>query len=142
MPSEIRDAMDAIGEQARSAAQVIARTPTGPKNRALEAMARQIEGARDRILEAWLVNRLSIHEAVYRPSKNQLYFCDTVKGETGAVLNRALASLGAKRPSQRVQVDSLGAIYVGAKVELFPEELPVVAAALKLSGLKIATIDL
>ena len=52
MPSEIRDAMDAIGEQARSAAQVIARTPTGRKNRALEAMARQIEGARDRILEA------------------------------------------------------------------------------------------
>ncbi len=52
MPSEIRDAMDAIGEQARSAAQVIACTPTGPKNRALEAMARQIEGARDRILEA------------------------------------------------------------------------------------------
>ena len=52
MPSEIRDAMDAIGEQARGAAQVIARTPTGPKNRALEAMARQIEGARDRILEA------------------------------------------------------------------------------------------
>ena len=52
MPSEIRDAMDAIGEQARSAAQVIARTPTGLKNRALEAMARQIEGARDRILEA------------------------------------------------------------------------------------------
>ena len=52
MPSEIRDAMDAIGEQARSAGQVIARTPTGAKNRALEAMARQIEGARDRILEA------------------------------------------------------------------------------------------
>ena len=52
MPSEIRDAMDAIGEQARGAAQVIARTATGPKNRALEAMARQIEGARDRILEA------------------------------------------------------------------------------------------
>ena len=52
MPSEIRDAMDAIGEQARSAGQVIARTPTGAKNRALEAMARQIEGACDRILEA------------------------------------------------------------------------------------------
>ena len=52
MPSEIRDAMDAIGEQARSAAQVIARTPTGPKNRALQAMAQQIEGACDRILEA------------------------------------------------------------------------------------------
>ena len=98
--------------------------------------------SRDRILEAWLVNRLSIHEAVYRSSKNQLYFCDTVKGETGAVLNRALESLGAKRPSKRVQVDSLGAIYVGVKVEVFPEELPVVAAALKLSGLKIATIDL
>ena len=52
MPSEIRDAMDAIGEQARSAAQIIARTPTGPKNRALQAMAQQIEGACDRILEA------------------------------------------------------------------------------------------
>ena len=42
MPSEIRDAMDAIGEQARSAGQVIARTPTVAKNRALEAMVRQI----------------------------------------------------------------------------------------------------
>ena len=52
MPSEIRNAMNAIGERARSAAQVIACTPTGPKNRALQAMARQIEGARDRILEA------------------------------------------------------------------------------------------
>ena len=52
MPSEIRNAMNAIGERARSAAQVIACTPPGPKNRALQAMARQIEGARDRILEA------------------------------------------------------------------------------------------
>jgi len=31
---------------------------------------------------------------------------------------------------------------VGSKVDLFPDELPAVAAALKLTGLKIAKIDL
>lgn len=98
--------------------------------------------SRDRILEAWLVNRLSIHEAVYRPSTGQLYFCDTVNGDTGRVLSRTFESLKVKRSAQRVQVDSLGAIYVGSKVDLFPDELPVVAAALKLTGLKIAKIDL
>ncbi len=98
--------------------------------------------SRDRILEAWLVNRLSIHEAVYRPSTSQLYFCDTVNGDTGRVLARTFESLKVKRSAQRVQVDSLGAIYVGSKVDLFPDELPAVAAALKLTGLKIAKIDL
>ena len=49
---EIRDWMDNTGRDARAAAQVIARAPTGAKNRALQAMAQRIENDRKRILEA------------------------------------------------------------------------------------------
>ena len=44
--------MDNTGRDARAAAQVIARAPTGAKNRALQAMAQRIENDRKRILEA------------------------------------------------------------------------------------------
>jgi glutamate-5-semialdehyde dehydrogenase len=49
---EIRDWMDNTGRDARAAAQVIARAPTGAKNRALQAMAQRIENDREQILEA------------------------------------------------------------------------------------------
>ena len=49
---EIRDWMDNTGRNARAAAQVIARAPTGAKNRALQAMAQRIENDREQILEA------------------------------------------------------------------------------------------
>jgi len=49
---EIRDWMDNTGRNARAAAQVIARAPTGAKNRALQAMAQRIENDREQILKA------------------------------------------------------------------------------------------
>ena len=98
--------------------------------------------SRDRILEAWLVTRLSIDQAVYREGKNQLYFCDTARGETGDVIARSLKSMGVTRSPQRVQVDSLGAIYVGMKVVLHSEELPTVMVALKLEGIRVERVDL
>lgn len=49
---EIRDWMDNTGRDARAAAQVIARAPTGAKNRALQAMAQRIENDREQILKA------------------------------------------------------------------------------------------
>lgn len=52
IPQEIRESMDTTGQEARDAAQVIARAPTGTKNRALQAMAQRIENDRDRILES------------------------------------------------------------------------------------------
>ncbi|MEE3287338.1 MAG: glutamate-5-semialdehyde dehydrogenase [Pseudomonadota bacterium] len=44
--------MDNTGRNARAAAQVIARAPTGAKNRALQAMAQRIENDREQILKA------------------------------------------------------------------------------------------
>ena len=52
IPQEIRESMDTTGQEARDAAQVIARAPTGTKNRALQSMAQRIENDRDRILES------------------------------------------------------------------------------------------
>jgi glutamate-5-semialdehyde dehydrogenase len=49
---EIRESMDSTGRNARAAAQVIARAPTGVKNKALLAMAQRIEHDREQILEA------------------------------------------------------------------------------------------
>ncbi|MEO1847859.1 MAG: gamma-glutamyl-phosphate reductase, partial [Pseudomonadota bacterium] len=49
---EISDWMHKSGEAARSAARLVARASTGQKNAALEAMAKQILSARERIGEA------------------------------------------------------------------------------------------
>ncbi len=44
--------MERLGEAARAAATVMRRTPTGPKNAALLAMAKRLEAARDEVLAA------------------------------------------------------------------------------------------
>src|SRR5690554_5291510 len=44
--------MDGLGQSARAAATVMRRTPTGPKNAALLAMAKRLAAARDEVLAA------------------------------------------------------------------------------------------
>ena len=52
IPQRIREWMDTTGQEARDAAQVIARAPTGTKNRALWSIAQRIEIYRDRMMES------------------------------------------------------------------------------------------
>ena len=98
--------------------------------------------SRDRILEAWLVTRLSGDQAVYRTSNSQLYFCDPASGETSAVLRQVFLALKVSRRIERVGIDALGAIFVGMKVDIEPVELPVISAALRLSGIAVESLEL
>jgi len=98
--------------------------------------------SRDRIIESWLVNRLSVTQSVYRKSTHQLYFCDTTGRATSEAVLKSLSALKIQRVVEKVQVDSLGTIYIGSKVRIGTNELPVVAAALRLMGLEVIYVDL
>ena len=98
--------------------------------------------SRDRIIESWLVNRLSVTQSVYRKSTHQLYFCDTTGRATSVAVLKSLSALKIQRVVEKVQVDSLGTIYIGSKVRIGTNELPVVAAALRLMGLEVIYVDL
>ena len=98
--------------------------------------------SRDRIIESWLVNRLSVTQSVYRKSTRQLYFCDTTGRATSEAVLKSLSALEIQRVVEKVQVDSLGTIYIGSKVRIGTNELPVVAAALRLMGLEVIYVDL
>ncbi len=98
--------------------------------------------SRDRIIESWLVNRLSVTQSVYRKSTHQLYFCDTTGRATSEAVLKSLSALKTHRVVEKVQVDSLGTIYIGSKVRIGTNELPVVAAALRLMGLEVIYVDL
>ncbi|MBL6917934.1 hypothetical protein OAI74_01130 [Gammaproteobacteria bacterium] len=95
----------------------------------------------DRIIEAWLVNRLSVTQSIYRKSTHQLYFCDTTGGATSEAVLKSLLALKIQRGVEKVRVDSLGAIYVGSKIRIGTNELPVVTAALRLMGLEVIYVD-
>ena len=97
--------------------------------------------SRDRIIEAWLVTRLSIGQAFYRPGNNLLYFCDAANGETSDIVANTLSSLQSPRLLKPVRIDALGALFVGIKVIVKPGEFPVVNAALRLSDINVDSLE-
>lgn len=97
--------------------------------------------SRDRIIEAWVATRLSIHQAFYRPSNQLLYFCDTAKGDTSDIVGKTLLSLESPRPLEPVRIDALGALFVGIKVRVEPDEFVVVNTALRLSGISVDRLE-
>ncbi|MDP6551646.1 MAG: hypothetical protein QGH58_01845 [Arenicellales bacterium] len=97
--------------------------------------------SRDRILEAWMVTRLSSRQALYRPDNSRLYFCDSASGETSDIVAKTLSSLKSPRPLEPVRIDALGALFVGTKVLVKREEFSVVSTALRLSGITVDSLD-
>ena len=97
--------------------------------------------SRDRIIEAWVATRLSIHQAFYRPSNQLLYFCDTAEGDTSDIVGQTLLSLKSPRPLEPVRIDALGALFVGIKVRVEPAEFAVVNTALRLSGISVDRLE-
>ena len=97
--------------------------------------------SRDRIIEAWVATRLSIHQAFYRPSNQLLYFCDTAEGDTSDIVGKTLLSLKSPRPLEPVRIDALGALFVGIKVRVEPDEFAVVNTALRLSGISVDRLE-
>jgi hypothetical protein len=97
--------------------------------------------SRDRIIEAWVATRLSIHQAFYRPSNQLLYFCDTGEGDTSDIVGQTLLSLKSPRPLEPVRIDALGALFVGIKVRVEPDEFAVVNTALRLSGISVDRLE-
>ena len=97
--------------------------------------------SRDRIIEAWVATRLSIHQAFYRPSNQLLYFCDTAEGDTSYIVGQTLLSLKSPRPLEPVRIDELGALFVGIKVRVEPDEFAVVNTALRLSGISVDRLE-
>ena len=97
--------------------------------------------SKDRIIEAWVATRLSIHQAFFRPSNQLLYFCDTAEGGTSDIVAKTLLSLKSRRRLEPVRIDALGALFVGIKVRVEPDEFPVVNAALRLSGISVDRLE-
>ena len=97
--------------------------------------------SQDRIIEAWVATRLSIHQAFYRPGNHLLYFCDAAHGETSDIVANTLSSLQSPRVLKPVRIDALGALFVGIKVIVKQEEFPVINVALRLSGINVDSLE-
>lgn len=101
----------------------------------------QPEVNRDRIFEAWLVTRLDNHRAVYCTRLKRLYFVDTVAGEIGSLIRKALNSMQRQREIHSVRIDGKGYFAVGQKVTLRDDEYAVVGCALRIANVRVEKID-
>ena len=77
---------------------------------------------------------------IYREEDCGLYFCGPVSVDICALLRKVFASLDISRRFEYARFDDFGAVFVGIKVEVRSEEYPVVAAALRLSGMEITLL--
>ena len=97
--------------------------------------------SKDCIIEAWVATRLSIHQAFFRPSNQLLYFCATAEGGTSDIEAKTLVSPKLPRRLEPVRIDARGALFVGIKVQVEPDEFTVVHAALRLSGISVDRLE-
>ena len=78
-----------------------------------------------------------------RSGNQQLYFCNPASGETRKILRQVFRTLKARRSFEPARIDELReAVLVGRRVTIEPAELPVITAALCLSGIEVESLEL
>jgi glutamate-5-semialdehyde dehydrogenase len=122
----VQDYMSRIGKQAREAAQVLARTPTINKNKALEAIAQQIEQQHDPLiaanakdlqagiatgLDAALLDRLALNESRIANMIEGLRQMISLPDPVGEITNLNYRPSGIQVGKMRVPLGVVGIIY-------------------------------
>lgn len=74
---------------------------------------------------------------IYREEDLGLYFCGPESVRICSLLKNVFKSLKVDRRFEYARFDDFGAVFVGIKVEVHTDEYPVVASALRLSGMEI-----
>ena len=69
-----------------------------------------------------------------------LYFCGPESVQICSLLQQVFKSLKVSRRFEYARFDDFGAVFVGIKVEVHSDEFPVVASALRLSGMEISSL--
>jgi len=77
---------------------------------------------------------------IYREDDAGLYFCGPASVDICALLKNVFQSLAISRRFEYARFDDFGAVFVGIKVEVRADEYPVVATALRLSGMEITLL--
>ncbi len=120
----VQDYMSHIGKQAREAAQVLARTPTINKNKALEAIAQQIEQQHEPLiaanakdlqagkgLDAALLDRLALNESRLANMIEGLRQMINLPDPVGEITNLNYRPSGIQVGKMRVPLGVVGIIY-------------------------------
>jgi glutamate-5-semialdehyde dehydrogenase len=122
----VQDYMSHIGKQARDAAQVLARTPTINKNKALEAIAQQIEQQHEPLiaanakdlqagktkgLDAALLDRLALNESRIANMIEGLRQMINLPDPVGEITNLNYRPSGIQVGKMRVPLGVVGIIY-------------------------------
>jgi glutamate-5-semialdehyde dehydrogenase len=122
----VQDYMSHIGKQAREAAQVLARSPTIKKNKALEAIAQQIEQQHDPLiaanakdlqagkekgLDAALLDRLALNESRIANMIEGLRQMINLPDPVGEITNLNYRPSGIQVGKMRVPLGVVGIIY-------------------------------
>ena len=79
---------------------------------------------------------------IYREEALGLYFCGPERVRICSLLKNVFKSLKVDRRFEYARFDDFGAVFVGIKVEVRADEYPVVASALRLSGMEITQMPL
>ncbi|MFP4147174.1 MAG: glutamate-5-semialdehyde dehydrogenase [Halorhodospira sp.] len=125
-PTNITETVRQIGQQARAAGRELARSVTGARNAALEAMAKRIEAhareiaaanaedlqaAREAGLEAALIDRMELDEARIQAMANGLREIAALPDPVGAVRDLAFRPSGIQVGRMRMPIGVIGIIY-------------------------------
>jgi len=120
----VQDYMSQVGKQAREAAQVLARTPTINKNKALEAIAQQIEQQHEALiaanakdlqagkgLDAALLDRLALNESRIANMIEGLRQMISLPDPVGEITDLNYRPSGIQVGKMRVPLGVVGIIY-------------------------------
>ena len=77
---------------------------------------------------------------IYRQQDSGLYFCGPESVQICSLLRQVFKSLEVSRRFEYARFDDFGAVFVGIKVEVRSDEYPVIASALRLSGMEISSL--
>ncbi|MFP4648674.1 MAG: glutamate-5-semialdehyde dehydrogenase [Halorhodospira sp.] len=125
-PTNITETVRQIGQQARAAGRELARSVTGARNAALEAMAKRIEAhareiaaantedlqaAREAGLEAALIDRMELNEARIEAMADGLREIAALPDPVGAVRDLAFRPSGIQVGRMRMPIGVIGIIY-------------------------------
>ena len=83
---------------------------------------------------------LSGGHLIYREQDAGLYFCGPESVQICSLLQQVFKSLKVSRRFEYARFDDFGAVFVGIKVEVHSDAFPVVASALRLSGMVISSL--
>ncbi|MCG6936241.1 MAG: glutamate-5-semialdehyde dehydrogenase [Proteobacteria bacterium] len=123
---DVKQYMHQLGQQARQAARVLARTPTGPKNQALLAMAeallartadllvanqKDMEAGAAKGLDAALLDRLALNEARIAAMADGLREIVALPDPVGEISHMTYRPSGIEVGKMRVPLGVIGIIY-------------------------------